>query len=64
MVKINGQEFDCAGQSISKMLEEQGYNAPKVAVEVNFSIVPKANFEEYILKDGDSVEVVHFVGGG
>jgi sulfur carrier protein len=35
-----------------------------VAVEVNLSIVKKVNYKEHILKDGDSVEIVNFVGGG
>ena len=34
------------------------------AVERNGDIVPKAQYDETVLKDGDSVEVVSFVGGG
>lgn len=34
------------------------------AVEVNGNIVPKAIHEEYILNDGDRVEIVTLVGGG
>lgn len=64
MVKINGEMYDFAGKSITDALEELNYNPLRVAVEVNFSIVPKAEFNEYLLKDDDSVEVVQFVGGG
>ena len=35
-----------------------------VAVEYNGSIVPKNQYEEKILTDGDVIEVVSFVGGG
>ena len=35
-----------------------------VAVEVNRTIIPRAQHEEHRLQDGDSVEVVTFVGGG
>ena len=36
----------------------------RVAVELNLEIVPRARWEATTLKDGDKLEVVHFVGGG
>ena len=36
----------------------------RVAVELNGDIVPKVQYADMIFKDGDSVEVVSFVGGG
>ncbi len=35
-----------------------------IAIEKNLTIVPKSAHEETVLKDGDRLEVVHFVGGG
>ena len=35
-----------------------------LAVELNLEIVPRAQWEATVLKDGDKLEVVHFVGGG
>lgn len=64
MVKINGKQQDCAGRSIASYLKEAGYDATRVAVEVNGEIVPKRSFGETVMKDGDTVEVVGFVGGG
>lgn len=55
---------DCAGQTIASYLKEAGYDTSRVAVEVNGEIVPKRSFGETAMKDGDSVEVVGFVGGG
>ncbi|MEK7237979.1 MAG: sulfur carrier protein ThiS, partial [Nitrospirota bacterium] len=34
------------------------------AVEVNLKIIKKQDYQEQILKDGDSIEIVNFVGGG
>ena len=34
------------------------------AVEKNGQIVPKSAYESTVIKDGDSLEVVSFVGGG
>lgn len=64
MVKINGENLDFDGQSISEYLLSAGYDVKRVAVELNGDIISKTSYEETILKDGDSIEVVSFVGGG
>ena len=64
MVKINGTNLDVAGQSLAEYLAGIKYDPSRVAVERNEEIVPKAKYAETILKDGDIVEVVNFVGGG
>ena len=64
MVKINGEISDVAGKTIAKYLMESGYDIKRVAVEKNGDIVPKAEYETTRFCDGDSVEVVSFVGGG
>ena len=64
MVKINGEELKVAGKSISEYLATTNYDPKRIAVERNGDIVPKAQYEETMLRDGDVVEVVSFVGGG
>lgn len=64
MVKINGEMLDKDGKSVSEVLSEMSINFKQVAVELNEEIVPKAVYDETVLKDGDSVEIVRFVGGG
>ena len=64
MVKINGTEYDAAGKTIAEFLETTDYNPLRIAVERNGEIVPKATYAETVLQDGDSVEIVNFVGGG
>lgn len=64
MVKINGQELPVAGKTISEYLAQTTYNPQRIAIERNGEIVPKAEYESIVLEDGDSVEVVSFVGGG
>ena len=64
MVKINGEDLDIAGKTLSSYLEENNYNMKRIAVECNGEIVPKATYDSRILADGDSLEVVSFVGGG
>ena len=64
MIKINGNEFDYAGRSVQEVITELGYDKSRIAVERNELIVPKVTYEETILEDGDTIEVVSFVGGG
>ena len=64
MVKINGEMLDKDGKSVSEVLSEMSINFKQVAVELNEEIVPKAVYDETVLKVGDSVEIVRFVGGG
>ena len=64
MLKINGKEYDFAGRTVQEVITELGYEKSRIAVERNEMIVPKATYEETILADGDSLEVVSFVGGG
>ena len=64
MVRINGENLDVVGKSVAEYLNSAGYDQMRVAVELNDDIVPKAQYSDTIFKDGDSVEVVSFVGGG
>lgn len=64
MVKINGVEFDIAGKTVAEYLATANYDTKRVAVELNGGIVFKSQYGETVLEDGDSLEVVSFVGGG
>lgn len=64
MVKINGENLDIAGKTLAEYLETTNYDPKRIAVEKNGDIVPKAQYGEILLEDGDSLEVVSFVGGG
>lgn len=64
MIKLNGKEKEYSDISISELLEAEGYGSLRVAVELNGEIIRKNTFSEIILKAGDVVEVVSFVGGG
>ena len=64
MVKINGEEQNAAGLTMTALLKQDGYDPQKVAVELNEDILPKAQYESTVLQDGDAVEIVNFVGGG
>lgn len=64
MVKINGTEYDLSGKTLAGYLADSKYDSRRIAVERNGEIVPKSLYEQTVLRDGDSLEVVTFVGGG
>ena len=64
MVKVNGEALDIAGKTLAGYLADTNYDPKRIAVERNGDIVPRARYGETVLKEGDSVEVVSFVGGG
>lgn len=65
MITLNGKpEIGFDGMPLSKLLSERRYRTELIAVEYNGSILPKNLYDDTILNDGDSLEVVSFVGGG
>ena len=64
-LQINGEPRDCPdGLTVAALVAQLGMKADRVAVELNLEIVPRTNWETTVLKDGDKLEIVHFVGGG
>lgn len=64
-IKINGNYTETkSGINILELLEELNINPKKVVVEVNLNIIPRENYENRIVVDGDMIEIVQFVGGG
>lgn len=62
---VNGETREVPqAATVSELLALVGVTAPRVAVEVNRAIVPRARHGEHQLADGDAVEIVTFVGGG
>ena len=52
------------GATVADLVATLGLGPRRVAVEVNREIVPRDTYAATVLRDGDAVEVIHFVGGG
>ena len=62
---INGEVAEAIrAATVQELLDELKIVPARVAVEVNLKVVRKAEYETYRLSDGDTVEIVNFVGGG
>lgn len=63
-ILVNGESkvlpTDTSLASLIRELRLEG----RLAVEINHEIVPRSQFEQYLLQDGDRVEIVHAIGGG
>lgn len=63
-ITFNGEERETESRTVSSLLREFGLENRKIAVELNREIVARETYDDTALTDGDSVEVVQFVGGG
>lgn len=61
---VNGDPRCLEAASIRQLLETLDIDPRRVAVELNSAIVPKGDYEQTPLNDGDKIEIVQFVGGG
>ena len=67
-LQINGEEREFANApvpfTLAALIETLGMKPDRVAVELNRDIVSRALWPETVLNEGDTLEVVQFVGGG
>lgn len=64
-LKINGEIHEFPSQlTVKELLQRLNIVPERVAVEVNIEIVKKTDYDTYCLHEGDSLEIVNFVGGG
>ncbi len=64
-ITLNGDPYPLdADTPLTALLERLNMRRGRVAVEINREIVPKANYDATIVRAGDHVEIINFVGGG
>ena len=63
-LRINGENKVFDASVLIEVISSMGLEPSRVAVELNGTIVPRAEFKNTSLKDGDSLEIGHCVGGG
>src|SRR6266851_10309209 len=61
---INGENQVFASKTLGALVEHLGMKSDRVAIELNREIVPRDQWPQTPLHDGDRLEIVHFVGGG
>jgi thiamine biosynthesis protein ThiS len=62
---LNGEPYPLGADTpLTALLQRLKMRRGRVAVEINREIVPKANYDATVVRAGDSVEIINFVGGG
>ena len=64
-IKVNGKKvvFD-EKESVAKLIKKLKIPLNKVAIELNKKILNKKKINKIKLNNNDSIEIVHFIGGG
>ncbi len=63
-LQINGERKTVASLNVAQLVSELSLGDKKIAVELNKEIVTRNNYSNTILKSGDILEIISFVGGG
>ena len=64
-ITLNGEPHDLPGElSIAALLDSLKIDSRRVAVELNLTVLKRGTFDQTLVREGDEVEIVNFVGGG
>ncbi|MCC0632235.1 MULTISPECIES: sulfur carrier protein ThiS [unclassified Clostridioides] len=64
-MKVNGKNIEFKENlTVIDLLNKYNLKSDRVVVEINLEIVEESNYNTYILKDEDVVELIGFIGGG
>ena len=64
-VQVNGESRELPGTiTLAELIRQLSLAPERVAIELNREVVRRASWADTQLRDGDQLEIVHFVGGG
>jgi sulfur carrier protein len=64
-IRLNGEIKEIKTHSNAfDLLNQLEIEARRLAIEVNEEILPRSQFDQYIFKENDQIEIVHAIGGG
>ena len=64
-IQVNGEPQDVADElKLSELISTLQLKPEQIAVELNRTVVRRADWSATVLREADTLEIVHFVGGG
>ena len=64
-IQVNGESRRVREEmNVTGLLQDLQLNVERVAVEINLEILDRRDFDARMLKEGDRVEILSFIGGG
>ncbi|MBF0519883.1 MAG: sulfur carrier protein ThiS [Nitrospirae bacterium] len=65
IIRLNAEDYTVKGaKTVKELLDELYIQMDRVAVELNLKVIKKADYMTTSIQNGDTVEIVNFVGGG
>jgi sulfur carrier protein len=65
MIKVNGRDKEWEEKlTVSLLLEKCKYTFPLIMVKVNGKYIPKQEYKDTAIMDGDDVQIIHSIAGG
>lgn len=61
---VNGKALNFDGHTVADLVQHMALTGKRLAVEVNREIIPKSSHAEFTLKEQDTIEIIHAIGGG
>ncbi len=63
-IRLNGEDYETEAETLKQLIQELQITTDRVAVELNLTIIRKADHDSTTIKENDAVEIIQFVGGG
>jgi len=63
-ILLNGQQAQIKGRTLRELIVEKDIDPETIVAEVNLQLIKKEHWQQYLLNEGDTVELLSFVGGG
>ena len=63
-LKVNDKEVETGATHLSQFSQEQNLPTTGIAIAVNNRMVPRAEWDSYVLKEGDNILIIKAVCGG
>jgi thiamine biosynthesis protein ThiS len=65
LLQLNGEKREVADQSmLDDLIRELSLEPARIAIELNQQVIRRDKWSQTSLREGDHIEIVHFVGGG
>lgn len=62
---LNGELRELSAPiTVADLVTHLGLSPRRIAVEVNRDVIPREQYPTRALHEGDTIEIVHFIGGG
>lgn len=63
-LQVNGKALSLDGNTVADLVQQMKLTGKRLAVEVNGEIIAKSTHSTFTLKEQDTIEIIHAIGGG